>query len=270
MKDYSKAKIYRLDLPTGDFYIGSKIQSLSMRRGKHVAKSRMEERKNTPLYKAVADLPDGWDCVVCTLVEKIPCNDIEELLKRERYYIEHLSSTLNKIIPGRKAKEYYEINKEALNEKSRRYYKENKQIAADRSKQYRQDNNEYIREYKKQYHQANKESLAIKARQYRHDNVEAIKEKKKEYHQLNKEALNEKSNQYQETNKEVLAEYRKTYHQANKDVQNEKQRIRNQETHREAYLAYQKAYQSVRFTCPHCQKEMSRRCIKAHIARHES
>lgn len=64
----------------------------------------------------------------------------------------------------------------------------------------------------------------------------------------------------------------KEYYQDHKNERCEYIRDRHQNLnspHREAYLAYQKAYQSVRFTCPHCNKEMSRRCIEEHISRHE-
>ena len=43
---------------------------------------------------------------------------------RERYYFESLKATLNKLIPSRTNKEYYEENKEELKERNKEYYKE--------------------------------------------------------------------------------------------------------------------------------------------------
>jgi predicted RNA-binding Zn-ribbon protein involved in translation (DUF1610 family) len=77
---------------------------------------------------------------------------------------------------------------------------------------------------------------------------------------------------YREKHKLELAHKRKKYRNEHKEELSNKQKTYQGEggAGREKNLAYQKAYHSVRFTCPHCQKEMSRRCIKAHIARHKA
>jgi hypothetical protein len=100
MKNYSLAKIYRIDLPTGDCYVGSNVASLAERRGKHVSASKQEKKKNCPLYAAIAELSDGWVGIHPVLIEKYPCNDVEKLRKRESEWIRK-TGTLNKCIPGR-------------------------------------------------------------------------------------------------------------------------------------------------------------------------
>ena len=54
-------------------------------------------------------------------------------------------------------KEYQQINKERILERSKEYYQINKERILERDKQYRQNNKERIRERDKQYNQNNKE-----------------------------------------------------------------------------------------------------------------
>ena len=97
-------------------------------------------------------------------VEKYNCNDRLEALKRERYWIENLKASLNKVIPSRTESEWY---------------KENKSKIAERKNIYRQNNKEKISEQHKLYEKAN---------------VEKIKKRKEIYRQNNREAIREKSN----------------------------------------------------------------------------
>jgi hypothetical protein len=83
-------------------------------------------------------------------IEKYPCNDRLESNKRERYWIEILNATLNKVIPSRTYKEYYEVNKSKIEEKrkvqKKEYYKDNKPKILERQKTYYENNRTNISE----------------------------------------------------------------------------------------------------------------------------
>ena len=81
-----------------------------------------------------------------TLIETVNCNSKDELLTRERYYIESIAC-VNKHIPLRTKKEYTLATKD----KKREYDKE-----------YRLNNNEKHKEGKKQYSKENKDKIKEK------------------------------------------------------------------------------------------------------------
>jgi Uri superfamily endonuclease len=111
MPDYQKGKIYKLWSPQGnEIYIGSTINSLAKRLNHH--KSYL---KYTSKY-----LFENYDVVKIELIEEYPCNNKMELVKKEGEHIRN-NTCLNKVIPDRTRKEYneeyYENNKENINEK---------------------------------------------------------------------------------------------------------------------------------------------------------
>jgi hypothetical protein len=67
---------------------------------------------------------ENWDMI---MVEKYPCNDKLELLKKEREVFETLKATLNSEIPSRTQKEYKLDNKETIKEKKKQYHLDNKE-----------------------------------------------------------------------------------------------------------------------------------------------
>ena len=159
MPDYSKGKIYKIynDSIPDKVYYGSTVNTLTKRFGQHKDKFHLCTSKQLfPNAKIV-------------LVEKIPCNDKDELTKRERWYIEN-NECVNKYIPGRTQKEYREDNKDK----------------------------------KKQYYQANKKKFSEQSKKWSEDNKDKIKEKRKKYRETNKEKIKEKQNQYYETKKEKI------------------------------------------------------------------
>jgi hypothetical protein len=122
MPDYQKGKIYKLWSPQGDeIYIGSTIQLLHIRKSHHKNKSSLCQSKI---------LFEKYDDVRIELLEEYPCNSKDELQKKEGEYIRN-NDCVNKKIPCRTKKEYYEDNKE-----------EKKKIAS----KYREDNKEKIKE----------------------------------------------------------------------------------------------------------------------------
>ena len=102
MVNYQNVKIYKIT-GGGLTYIGSTTLKLNQRMAHHKSDHKHHSgygTKNITSY-GVFEHPD----VSMTLIEKYPCNDKEELLARERYWIEN-SECVNKIIPTRTHKEY--------------------------------------------------------------------------------------------------------------------------------------------------------------------
>ena len=114
MPDYSKGKIYKIynDSIPDKVYYGSTINTLVKRLGQHKDKFHLCTSKQLfPNAKIV-------------LVEKFPCNDKDELTKRERYYIEN-NECVNKNIPGRTIKEWKKVNKENIKQIDKKYRENN-------------------------------------------------------------------------------------------------------------------------------------------------
>jgi hypothetical protein len=137
MPDYQNGKIYKIvNDKLGLTYYGSTTQILSQRMGGHiVAKKRFDNGKCPNMTSF--QLLDGNQKIY--LVEKYPCNDKNELERRERYYIEN-NDCVNKFIPTRTLKEYCKDNKDKIKEYSKEYYKNNQDKKKEYQKQYRDKN----------------------------------------------------------------------------------------------------------------------------------
>ena len=184
MPDYTKGKIYCLrSHQTDDVYVGSTVESLSNRKAKHKnAYKRFLNGKSN--YVTSFEIIKYDDCYI-ELIEDCPCENKEQLSKKEGEYIRNMDC-INKYVAGRTVKEYREDNKEKIKEKA---------------KEYRENNKEKIKEY----YEDNKEKIKEKAKEYRENNKEKIRESKKKYRENNKEKIKE----YRENNKEKIQEYRK-------------------------------------------------------------
>ena len=128
MPNYQESKIYKIYNTVNDeIYIGSTTRKLSERMAEH--RRRINGRYlQFPIYKAFRE--HGVENLYIELVEKCPCNDKDELRKKEGEYIRELKPSLNIRIAGRTNKGWREDNSEELKEKK---------------KQYREDKKEYIK-----------------------------------------------------------------------------------------------------------------------------
>ena len=127
--NYQKGKIYKIDSLSGDkIYIGSTTKDyLSQRMTAHRGKYN-DWLKGKKSYMTSFILFDEYgieNCVI-TLIENVSCSSRDELRAREVHYIRSLAC-INKVIPLRTAKEYYEVNKEKMNAISREHYKNNQE-----------------------------------------------------------------------------------------------------------------------------------------------
>ena len=170
--------IYKIfDNTNGNIYYGSTKQKLSRRLAHHREdyKKYLEGKKH--YYTSFKIIENNDYCI--SLVEQFEFNNKEELIAKERYYIEN-NECVNKIIPGRTRKEYRLDNKEKIKEINKLYYKDNKERIAEQTKQYRNDNKEVVAERKKKFYENNKEVIAEKYKKWRENNKEKILEKKKQ------------------------------------------------------------------------------------------
>ena len=189
MLDYQNGKIYKLWSPEGiEIYIGSTITSLSLRKAKH--KHNSNKCSSKLLFEKYND-------VRIELIENCPCNNKEELLKKEG---EHIRSNkcVNKYIPDRTIKEWREDNKELHKEKMKEWYEKNREKMLEKSKKCYENNKEQILEQSKERYENNREKFLEQMKEWRENN----KEYNKEYYEKNKE----KSKERYEKNSEKIAE----------------------------------------------------------------
>lgn len=136
MPNYQKAKIYKLVSPSKNLvYIGSTTQPLSQRLAEHLCNYKKDKGLNSQVVLECEDYK-------IELLEDFPCNNRQQLEKKEGEYIKN-NECINNRIAGRTGKEWYYDNQE-------------------HKKQYYESNKEKLKEYQKQYYQNNKLNEQIK------------------------------------------------------------------------------------------------------------
>jgi hypothetical protein len=105
-----------------------------------MAKHRFDSKKkicqNKKLYQKVYETT--WDDFYIELYENFPCENRDQLNKREGEVIREIGN-LNKYVAGRTEKEYREENAEKI--------KEYRRINSDKIKEYRRANSEKLNQY---------------------------------------------------------------------------------------------------------------------------
>ena len=87
MVNYQDGKIYKITSPHVDFvYIGSTTQALSKRMGVHRAKT------NVCNSKIIIDAGNAR----ITLIEEYPCDNKEQLCRREQFFLDRIEAKGNK------------------------------------------------------------------------------------------------------------------------------------------------------------------------------
>ena len=142
------------------------------------------------------------------------CSKCKEIKKIEEFgncssnKDKHKSSCL--ICNRGKQKEYYQREKDIINEKARQYYYATIEYQKERREKYYETHKEEKREYCKKYWTENKDKI----KEYRIKN----KDKRREYLAKNKERIREKSREWRENNKEsVNINKRKYYYNEKKE-----------------------------------------------------
>ena len=197
--DYSSTIIYKIcckDPLITDIYIGHTTNFIQ-RKYNHKTNCCNSDAKNHNLnvYKFIREY-GGWQNWDMIQIELINCNNSQEALMRERYWIETLKSTLNSINPYTsieekelQKKKWYEEKKDYILEKAKNNYGDNKDRKLEYQKQYAGENKEHIADYQKEYREQNKEKLAEQKKIYREQHKEETKIKRKEWREANKEKL---------------------------------------------------------------------------------
>jgi predicted GIY-YIG superfamily endonuclease len=129
-ESFKKSKIYKIvndDLPNM-VYFGSTTRSLGRRFAEHRHDS-IRKNENHRVSTSTKLFEKGTPKI--ELVEEFSCNNLKELRKRERFYIEN-NNCINRQIPSRTPAEY------------RRYWNEK--------------NKEHIKQYKKNWYAKKKEN----------------------------------------------------------------------------------------------------------------
>ena len=155
-KDFRNGRIYRiLNHIDDECYVGSTTQALSKRMVEHRGQVYCNRTRNIPLY--IKMLKEGVENFYIELIEEYPCDNLEQLRKREGHYIREMG-TLNKVIAGRTKSEYVKDNKEKIKE----YCTNNKEKRAEWKKTYNAQNKEKQAMQKQEWHKQNKEVRAAK------------------------------------------------------------------------------------------------------------
>ena len=198
MPDYANGKIYKIVCNiTGEQYIGATIQKLlSQRLTQHV-----RIKKTGQKCKSIDIISRGDYQIV--LIENYPCNNKEELAKKEREHIES-NICVNKNIPSRTPKEWRDTHKEAISLYHKENYITNKEAIDLRNKEYMNNHKEEMSLLGKKYYNDHKNKIALKHKEYRGTHKEEVAMKNKEYRDSHKEIIALKNKEYREKNKEEL------------------------------------------------------------------
>jgi hypothetical protein len=168
--DYKLAKVYKLESPSGLVYIGSTCQNLAVRKAGH-KRSYLQWKKGKKQFTSSFKLFDeDKDNIEIFLIENFPCNTKEELHSREGHWIKS-TNCVNKVIAGRKKKQWTIDNKDKIKQYKEKYTEKIKDIIvivkkeaktkanADYGVIYRKNNLEHIKEFQKKYRIVNAEKI---------------------------------------------------------------------------------------------------------------
>ncbi|MCP4178839.1 MAG: hypothetical protein GY756_13840 [bacterium] len=145
MVNYSNSKVYKiqtiLDSEIHEVYYGSTTKKyLSQRMDKHRSdfKHKDTNKRNTSVFRLFEKY--GIDNCEIVLVELVNCNSKDELLMREKHFIQS-NPCLNKMIPIRTNDERKQIKKES----AIIYRQNNKEIISTKEKIYREKNKDILK-----------------------------------------------------------------------------------------------------------------------------
>jgi len=224
----SNTVIYKIQCVDGscDFVYFGSTTNFACRKSQHksICNNENNPAYNLNLYKTIRE-NKGWENFEMCLVEVYPCENKQQLVIREQFYIDSNRNNMNShrayitkedAIEYKKEcdRTYYLLNREHKIEYDKTYYLLNKEHITERTKKWNEDNKEHLAEIKKKWNEDNKEEIAINNKQWR---------------QANKEHIAERTKKWRQANKEHIAERTKKWKQANKDRINEQQRKRRQD-----------------------------------------
>jgi hypothetical protein len=161
MPNYQDGQIYTIRCRTDNtlIYVGSTTTPLSQRMNAHRCSSKTSDRR---IYQTING---DWDNWYIELYEVFPCENKQELNKREGEIIREIG-TLNHQIAGRTQQEW-----------KKNWYENHREESLEVSRQYNINNNEARKEYKKKYREEHKAEISAKRIEY----YKEVQSKDKEY-----------------------------------------------------------------------------------------
>lgn len=121
MPNYANGKIYSIrSHQTNDVYIGSTTVGLSMRMARH--RSRFKSGKLTCTSKEIVKYNDAY----IELIENYPCEDKEQLHRREGQVIRATENCVNRCVAGRTKQEYRDDKKNDIKQYHKQYREDHK------------------------------------------------------------------------------------------------------------------------------------------------
>ena len=159
----------------------------------------MKSNRNILIYNMMRDL--GRDNFYIELIEEYPCENSNQLTRREGELMRELKASLNPVIAGRTPEEYTIDNYEKI-----------KTTKAISDKKYAEHNQEKLKSYRKEYYDKNPEKYKEDAKKYAEENREAVLAKKREYYYKNRERILENARKYAEENREKVLANKREYH----------------------------------------------------------
>ena len=198
--NYQNTIIYKIvckDLSITDCYVGSTTNFIQRKYRHKTSCNNINNKAYKVNVYVFIRANYGWENWDMIEIEKYPCNDLNEALKRERYWIETLKATLNKVIPSRTQKEYREDNKNKILNHQKIYY---------------QNNADKIKADGKLYYENNADKIKATVKQYALEHPDKKKEHNKAYREANADKIKEYKKQYAKDNAEKIKEYKRQYY----------------------------------------------------------
>ena len=161
MNRYESGRIYKIvDNAYTKCYVGSTCETLTKRFQRHREnyKAYLDGKRNKNASSVILFDEFGVENCKIELIENYPCNNKEELHRREGHYIQSVDC-VNKIVAGRTAKEYREDNKDKIHEYNQEYFKNNRDKIIQQCKEYRDNNKEKEQLRHQQKYQRRKEIM---------------------------------------------------------------------------------------------------------------
>ncbi len=156
---YNDGKIYKIESMIAKLiYFGSTCISLQERFKQHKSSKISFEHGKRKHKCGSFQILDYPDCNI-SLVEHYPCEDKQQLLMREAFYIKNNLCT-NLSIPLRTHKEWLNDNKQSMKEWVSKYRKDHSEQYKQWQKDWRGKNAEYIKEQAKLKYEINKEEIS--------------------------------------------------------------------------------------------------------------
>ena len=152
--NFQNTVIYKIvcnDLNIEDVYVGH-TTNFTKRKCAHKNNSKNQNGKKYEykIYKTIREYGgfENWSMIE---IEKYPCNDLQEALKKERYYYELLNAKLNTNYPSRGADEYDRTEYQKV------YKEKHKKHLNLYQDEYRENNLEKMRIYQTKYRASQKD-----------------------------------------------------------------------------------------------------------------